>query len=133
MGCKNPKLTPGIEFSKVVCIFSANSSFDSAETHSFLSFKMIIKSHASIGIGSVGISAVPIFPTTCFTSGNLAKRILDILEVVSTVLVRLVPIIKRVSTAKSPSSKEGMNSAPKRLNNKIQLTKSTSKPTITFF
>ena len=44
------------------------------------------------------------------------------------VLVRLVPVIKRVSTAKSPSSNEGINSAPKRL--KAKMLKTNKAPII---
>src|SRR3989344_2927901 len=69
MGCENSVVTPGIS-SKVSSIFSINSSLESADVHSSLSFRRIIMSPASIGIGSVGISAEPILVTIILISGN---------------------------------------------------------------
>ena len=77
-----------------------------------------------MGIGSVGISAVPIFPITFLISGKLSSNIFDAAVVVSIVFDKPAPVIKRVSTAKSPSSKEGINSAPRRLKSKIAAMKS---------
>ena len=133
MGCWNPKETFGKLSSNFACILLASSSLEEAEVHSSLSFKMIIKSQASIGIGSVGISAVPIFPTTFLTSGKFASKIWDAFPVASMVLVRLVPVIKRVSTAKSPSSSEGINSAPSCLKAKMLNTNNAAMTVITNF
>ena len=73
MGCSNERLQPGIAliFS---FIFSAKSSLLNAVVHCFLSFSTIIISALSIGIGSVGISLVPIFVTTSLTSGNVSAN-----------------------------------------------------------
>ena len=56
-------------------ILSDNSLNVSAEVHSFLSFRMTIISEASIGIGSVGTSPLPILVTTFSTSGKRVFRI----------------------------------------------------------
>ena len=56
-------------------IFSANSGNVFADVHSFLSFKITIISAASIGIGSVGTSPLPIFVTTFITSGKCDFKI----------------------------------------------------------
>ena len=53
----------------------AKSSQLSADVHSDLSFKTIIKSPLSIGIGSVGISPLPILVTIVLISGNFAFNI----------------------------------------------------------
>ena len=69
MGWVNSTSIPGIT-AKASLNLSANSSLDSAETHSSLGFKEIITSLSSMDMGSVGTSAAPIRLTTCFTSGN---------------------------------------------------------------
>ncbi|MNR07462.1 hypothetical protein D3C85_1235800 [compost metagenome] len=97
-----------------------------AETHSFFGFKITIISPASKGIGSVGISALPILVTIFCTSGKLSNRILDAFCVVSMVLFRLLPVSRRVSTAKSPSSNCGINSPPKVPITKTAMAKSES-------
>ena len=60
---------PGIS-ATALPIFSANSLKVLAEVHSDLSFKITIISAASIGMGSVGTSPLPILVTTFSTSGN---------------------------------------------------------------
>ena len=51
-------------------IFSTISARLLADVHSLNGFITIITSASSTAIGSVGTSAVPIFATTCFISGN---------------------------------------------------------------
>ena len=84
----------GICFSKASLILSANSSLESAETHSDFGFNFIMTSLSSILIGSVGTSAAPILLTTCSTSGKFFKMIFSILVVVSMVLDSEVPVFK---------------------------------------
>ncbi len=67
---------------------------------------------ASIGIGSVGTSPLPIFVTTFSTSGKRVFKMCAAFCVPSIVVFRLLPVNTRVSTAKSPSSNAGMNSPP---------------------
>ena len=98
---------------KAILIFSDNSLKVVADVHCDLSFKIIIISLASIGIGSVGTSPLPIFVTTIFTSGNFDLRICAAFCVLSIVVFKLLPVKTRVSTAKSPSSSAGINSPPK--------------------
>ncbi|MNN88233.1 hypothetical protein D3C81_2058930 [compost metagenome] len=85
-----------------------------------------------MGIGSVGTSPLPILVTTFSTSGNLLFKIWAAFWVLSIVVVRLLPGRTRVSTAKSPSSSEGINSPPKwlritmaRMKNEMTSTKIT--------
>ncbi len=110
--------------SNASAILFANSSLLDAETHSDLSFRIIIKSPASTGIGSVGISPEPILETTCKTSGKLSKSIFSAFVVAFIVFESELPVITRVSTAKSPSSSVGINSPPKFLNTITAITKS---------
>ena len=91
---------------------SASSSRLRALVHSFLSFNSIVISHASIGIGSVGISEAPIFPITSFTSGNFFISKSEACVILSIVWLRELPVSNLVSTAKSPSSNVGINSPP---------------------
>ena len=118
--------------SKTSAILFAKSSLLDAETHSDLSFKIIIKSAASTGIGSVGISPEPILETTCKTSGKLSNNNFSALVVAFIVLLNELPVITLVSTAKSPSSSVGINSPPKLLKtinekiNKIAVTVTTT-------
>ena len=79
--------------------------------HSFLSFKTIIKSVASGGIGSDGISPLPVFPTTALTSGNSFIN-LDACILVVILCESDVPCGILNSKAKSPSSNCGINSPP---------------------
>ena len=115
IGCWKPNVTPGMCCSSFACIFSASSSLSFALVHSFLSLRIMIKSQASTGMGSVGISDEPIFPITSFTSGKFAFKTLAPRVAASMVCERLLPVKTLVSTAKSPSSKVGINSAPSEL------------------
>ena len=98
--------------SRLAFMRDTSSSFEEPSGHSDLSFNRIIRSQASKGIGSVGISDVPIFPTTCRTSGNCFCRISAAFSVTLMVLSIDVPGMRRVSTARSPSSRLGINSPP---------------------
>ena len=64
IGCVNSISMFGIFSSKAALILSANSSLESAETHSDFGFNFTIISLSSILIGSVGTSAAPILLTT---------------------------------------------------------------------
>ena len=75
-------------------ILSANSSLESAETHSDFGFNFTMISLSSILIGSVGTSAAPILLTTCSTSGKFFRIIFSILVVIPMVLVKEVPVFK---------------------------------------
>src|SRR5690242_5073255 len=66
----------------------------------------------SIGIGSVGISPLPIFVTMVFISGNFAFNIFSHWVVVFIIEVNELPVIILVSKARSPSSMVGINSPP---------------------
>ncbi len=99
-------------------IFCDSSSHVSADVHCDLSFKIIIISLASIGIGSVGISPLPVFPTIFSISGNFSNNTCaDCIQASLEVRI-LLPVRTRVSTAKSPSGNSGINSPPKLLNTK---------------
>ncbi|MCY1239581.1 hypothetical protein D9M72_523820 [compost metagenome] len=115
IGCENSVVAPGISC-RAFSIFSINSSLVLADVHSFRSFSKIIMSPASIGIGSVGISALPILVTTILISGNLALSSCSALVVASISCESELPeaIIKWV--AMSPSSNVGINSPPNELN-----------------
>ena len=71
---------------------------------------------ASIGIGSVGTSPLPILVTTFSTSGNCVLRICAAFWVLAIVVFKLLPVKTLVSTAKSPSSNAGINSPPNVVN-----------------
>ena len=88
---------------------------------------MIIKSAASSGIGSLGMSPVPILVTTFSTSGKRFFMIWAAFCVISIDVCKLLPVNTLVSTAKSPSSNAGINSPP----NKPKTTKEIKKRTIT--
>ncbi|MNR40882.1 hypothetical protein D3C85_1592120 [compost metagenome] len=77
-----------------------------------MSFSTIIISPLSIGIGSVGISPLPILVTMVLISGNLAFRIFSYSVVVFIICERELPVIIVAFKAKSPSSIVGMNSPP---------------------
>ena len=112
---------------------SANSSNVPADTQSFLSFKIIIKSDASIVIGSVGISPAPIFVTIFSISGKRSINNLDAFCVASNVVLIEPPLKTLVSTAKSPSSNFGINSPPNVVNKMIApINKAMVNPTICF-
>ena len=97
-----------------------------------MSFKITIISLASIGIGSVGTSPLPILVTTFSTSGNLSFNILAAFCVEAIVVFKLLPVNTRVSTAKSPSSKAGINSPPKKDITTIDAKKTTTVEIIIF-
>ena len=65
-----------------------------------------------MGIGSVGTSLLPVLPTTFSTSGNFSNNILEPFEMASIEVCKLLPVNTLVSTAKSPSSNDGMNCPP---------------------
>ena len=114
-------------------IVSANSSNVFAETQSFLSFKIMIKSDASIVIGSVGISPAPILVTIFSTSGKRSINNLEAFCVASNVVLIEAPLRTLVSTAKSPSSNFGINSPPRLFNkNKAPIKSAMVIPTICF-
>ena len=71
-----------------------------------------MRSPDSMGIGSSGISLVPILPITVITSGKSRCRIVAARCAVSIVAESELPVGRRISTAKSPSSSCGMNSEP---------------------
>ena len=112
---------------------SANASNVLAETHSSLSFKMIIKSDASIDIGSVGISPAPILVTIFSISGKRSINNFEAFCVASKVVFNELPLNNLVSTAKSPSSNLGINSPPRPFNNiKAQIKSVIVNPIICF-
>ena len=106
-------------------IFSASSGNVFAEVHSDLSFKIIITSPASIGIGSVGTSPLPILETIFMTSGNLLFKIADAFVALSMLVFKLLPGNTLISKAKSPSSNAGINSPPKKVSVTIAETNNT--------
>ena len=112
---------------------SASSSLDSADVHSSLGFNTIITSLSSMDMGSVGTSAAPILVTTCLTSGNCSKRMLSISVVISTVLLRAVPVFNTGWITKSPSSKVGTNSPPMDIYKEMAIAKSTAAKPKTIF
>ena len=112
MGCENSVVTPG-RSSSTFSISCVNSSLVFPEVHSLLSFKIIIISAASIGIGSVGISDEPIFDTIIFISGNLTFNNFSAFVVVSISCESELPEAIIMWVAMSPSSKFGINSPPK--------------------
>ena len=105
-------------------IFSDNSSKVDADVHSDLSFRITIISLASIGIGSVGTSELPVLPTTFSTSGNFSNSILAPCEIAVIEVCKLLPGKTRVSTAKSPSSNDGINSPP--INESVMIAKTNN-------
>ena len=77
-------------------------------------------SDASMGIGSVGISPLPILLTTFSTSGNFDNKMCADFKHASDEVFKLLPVRTLVSTAKSPSGKSGMNSPPNLDKTKIE-------------
>ena len=93
----------------------------------------MIKSDASIVIGSVGISPAPILVTIFSTSGKRSINNLEAFCVASNVVLIEAPLKTLVSTAKSPSSSLGINSPPRLFNkNKAPIKSAMVKPTICF-
>ena len=118
---------------KALFIFSESSSQVAADVHSDLSFKIIIISAASVGIGSVGISPLPIFPITFCTSGNLFFRICAACIHAFDVVLILLLCSTLVSTAKSPSGNSGINSPPNFVKTNMAITNSETEIPITVF
>ena len=79
---------------------------------------------ASIGIGSVGTSELPVFPTTFSISGNFSNSIFAPCEIAVIEVCKLLPGKTRVSTAKSPSSNDGINSPP--INESVMIAKTNN-------
>ena len=131
IGCDISASNPGIVWS-VSSIFSMSSSVVSVEVHSAFGLSEIMMSALSTGIGSVGISALPIRLTTCFTSGYSAFSSFSALVQLSTICEREVPCDILISTAKSPSSKLGINSPPRNLNATRLTQNKATAPVITF-
>ena len=102
---------PGIAL-RASSIFAISSSFVFADVHSAFGFRAMSMSARSTGIGSVGISALPIRVTACFISGNCLRSIFSANVVVLIIWDREVPCDILNSAAKSPSSRFGRNSPP---------------------
>ena len=117
MGWLFSTIMPGITaiFSSIA---SPNSSYVLPDFHSLSGLRIIIKSVALGGIGSVGTSPAPVLPTTIFTSSN-CLAILEASIEVSMLCVNEVSIGILNSIAYSPSCSWGINSPPIRLNKKI--------------
>ena len=98
--------------SSAAFIFSTISALLLAEVHSLKGFITIITSASSTDMGSVGTSAVPIFATTCFTSGNCSFSIFSASSDTSMLRESELPAGRVICMAKSPSSRVGINSAP---------------------
>ena len=84
-----------------------------------------MRSVASGGMGSVGISALPVRPTTSFTSGNF-NRIFSTLALFTMLWLSDEPCGRMLWKAKSPSSSVGMNSPPMRENKNTEPMKSAT-------
>ena len=111
-------------------ILSTISARLPALVHSLNGFMIIITSASSTAIGSVGTSAVPILATTCLISGNLSINAFSAKRDTSILSVSELPAGSVICMAKSPSSKVGMNSAPRRVKRKSEPI-STEKATMT--
>ncbi|MNU83140.1 hypothetical protein D3C71_728340 [compost metagenome] len=125
MGCENSVVTPGIS-SNTSSICFISSSLESAEVHSSLSFNRMIISPASMGIGSVGISAEPILVTIILISGKRFFNSFSAFVVVSTSWESELPEAMMTCVAISPSSKVGMNSPPNLPNTMNAMSKRTT-------
>ena len=90
---------------------------------------MMIISLASKGMGSVGISLLPVLPTIFLISGNFANNTFSLFSKALIEVLRLLPGKTRVSTAKSPSGKVGINSPPKLDKIKPETIKRKARPT----
>ena len=130
IGCEISASKPGIVF-RVSSIFSISSAVVSAEVHSAFGLSATMMSALSTGIGSVGISALPMRLTTCLISGYSAFRSFSALEQLSTICESEVPCDMLISTAKSPSSRLGMNSPPRKWKATALMQKSETAPVIT--
>ena len=82
------------------------------------------------GIGSVATSAVPILAKVSFTSGN-SRNFFCTAFCISIACVRLVPGMRSECTARSPSSRFGMNSLPMREARRRLSTTRTAAPVAT--
>ena len=111
MGWVNSKRAPQT-WASSASIRATSSSRVSALVHSDLGLSKIMTSAASMGMGSVGTSAVPILLTTCLTSGNFAMRRCSAWVVMRVISSRLLPVGIESCIAKSPSSRLGMNTLP---------------------
>ena len=113
IGCENENPMSGSASASRFDIASTSASRELVVTHSSGGFRMMIASESSTPIGSVAISARPVFDTTVITSGNsrstFSKRVAP-----STLSSR--DTLGRRSTwiARAPSSRRGTNSAPMR-------------------
>ena len=116
--------------SRVLPMLSMSSSLVFALVHSALGLSAIIMSALSTGIGSVGISALPILVTICFISGYFVLSNFSPIVVASVIWLRLVPCDMLNSAAKSPSSRFGMNSPPSFENAARLITNAHTAPTI---
>ena len=99
-------------------IFSTISARLLADIHSLKGFITIITSASSTAIGSVGTSAVPILATTCLISGKSCFSFFSASSDTSMLRLNELPAGSVICMAKSPSSRVGINSAPKRVNRK---------------
>ena len=116
MGCEKLNSARSDKGSNASFIFSTISARLEALVHSLNGFMIIITSASSTAIGSVGTSAVPIFATTCFISGNFSFKTFSASSDTAILSLNELPAGKVICIAKSPSSKVGMNSAPNRVN-----------------
>ena len=114
IGCEISASRPGMAL-RVSSIFSISSGVVLAEVHSAFGFRAIMMSARSTGIGSVGISALPMRLTTCLISGYSFLSSFSALLQLSTICESDVPCDILISTAKSPSSRLGINSPPRYL------------------
>ena len=83
------------------------------------------------GIGSAAISAVPVRENTRSISGNFCLRRSSSCRCIATDWVRLVPGSRSACTAKSPSSRLGTNSLPRRVASSADSTTATTAPVMT--
>ena len=112
--------------SRASFIFSTISARLAALVHSLKGFMTIITSASSTAIGSVGTSAVPILATTCFISGSLSIRSFSASLDTSMLSLNELPAGSVICMAKSPSSNVGINSAPRRVKRKREITRATN-------
>ena len=125
MGCVISTSMPGMTL-RASSIFSISSSLVFADVHWAFGIKDMSMSARSTGMGSVGISELPMRVTACFTSGNCAFSIFSACMVLSTICESDVPCAMLISAAKSPSSRLGMNSPPNLLKTSRLIANSTT-------
>ena len=106
--------------SRASFIFSTISARSLALVHSLKGFITIITSASSTAIGPVGTSAVPILATTCLISGNLSINVFSARLDISILSESELPAGSVICMAKSPSSRVGINSAPRRVKRKSE-------------